>query len=94
VLIPAAPKRSRSSGSVSSRDSAAATSSTVGSGIRQFSPSTQKSRLPWASVHTTAPPVAIDSSSGSAKPSWVEVSKNTDAWLKSSLTCSSLGEVT
>ena len=33
----------------------------------------QKSRVPWASVHTTAPPVAIDSSGGRQKPSWMEV---------------------
>ena len=38
---------------------------------------TQKSRLPCASVQTTAPPVAIDSSGGSAKPSCVEVCTNT-----------------
>ena len=44
-----------------------ATASPVGSGIRQFSPSTQKSRLPCASVQTTAPPVAIASSGGSAE---------------------------
>ena len=50
-----------------------------GSGIRQFSPSRQKSRLPWASVHTTAPPVAIDSSGGRQKPSCTEVCTNTVA---------------
>ena len=53
-----------------------------GSGIRQFSPSTQKSRLPCASVQTTAQPVAIASSGGSAKPSCVEVWTNTVASLK------------
>ena len=64
-----------------------------GSGIRQFSPSTQKSRLPCASVHTTAPPVAIASSGGRQKPSCVEVCTNTVASLNSSLTSSSLGEL-
>ena len=70
------------------------TASASGSGIRQFSPSRQKSRLPCASVHTTAPPVAIDSSGGSAKPSCVEVCTNTVASLNSSLTSSSEGAVT
>ena len=62
--------------------------------MRQFSPSTQKSRLPCASVQTTAPPVAIDSSGGRQKPSWTEVWTNTVASLSSSLTPSSLGDVT
>ena len=72
----------------------AATDSTVGSGIRQLTPSTQKSRLPWASVQTTAPPVAIASSGGRQKPSCVEVWTNTAASLSSSLTPSSLGRST
>ena len=61
-------------GVVAQLDLAARTAGTVGSGIRQLTPSTQKSRLPWASVQTTAPPVAIASSGGSAKPSCREVS--------------------
>ena len=60
-------------------------------GIRQFSPSRQKSRLPCASVQTTGAPVAIASSGGRQKPSCVEVCTNTVAVLNSSLTSASLG---
>ena len=63
----------------------------VGAGIRQFSPSTQKSRLPWASVQTTAQPVAIASRIGRQKPSCAEVCTNTVASLSSSLTSASDG---
>ena len=83
-----AARRRRAGGAI-----AAATASGVGSGMRQFSPSTQKSRLPWASVQTTAPPVAIASSGGRQKPSCVEVWTNTVASLNSSLTSSSLGRL-
>ncbi len=63
-----------------------ATAAGVASGIRQLTPSTQKSRLPCASVQTTAAPVAIASSGGSAKPSCTEVWMNTVASQNSSLT--------
>jgi len=66
--LPASPSRRRELGcrrALAAR--AAVTAPASGSGIRQFSPSTQKSRLPWASVQTTAPPVAIDSSGGKRK---------------------------
>ena len=43
---------------------------------------TQKSRLPWASVHTTGVPAAIASSGGRQKPSCLEVCTNTAASLK------------
>ena len=71
---------------------AAATASGSAAGMRQFSPSRQKSRLPCASVQTTGMPVAIASSTGRQKPSWREVWTNTVAVLSSSLTSASLGD--
>jgi len=84
----------RRPGSASNRANAPATAAGVASGIRQFSPSTQKSRLPCASVQTTAPPVAIDSRIGRQNPSCVEVCTNTVAWLSNTLTSASVGSVT
>ena len=72
----------------------AATAAGSGSTIRQFWPSTQKSRLPLASVHTTGAPAAMASSGGRQKPSWIEVCTNTVAWLSSSFTPSSDGPAT
>ena len=60
-------------------------------GMRQLCSWRQKSRLPWASVQTTAAPAAIASSTGRQKPSCFEVCSGIVAWLRSSLTCSSLG---
>ena len=75
----------------STRATAAATAPGSAAGMRQFSPSRQKSRLPCASVQTTGTPVAIASSTGRQKPSWREVWTNTVAVLSSSLTSASLG---
>ena len=77
--------------SPSTRRSRRVTDSTVGSGIRQFSPSQAEVAVAVGVGADDGAPVAIASSGGRQKPSCVDVCTNTVAWLNSSLTPSSLG---
>ena len=61
--------------------------------MRQLTPSTQKSMLPWASVQTTAQPAAMASRGGRQKPSCCEVCTNTVASLRRRLTSASVGRI-
>ena len=94
VSMPARPRRARSSGSASSR-AIAARRPRAGSARASGSSRRRRRSRGCRARRCRRPraPVAIASSGGSAKPSWVEVCTNTVAWLNSSLTRSSSGEL-